>query len=144
MIILKIQKIPITFTVYIDTLKSIAKNHFIGKTLLNLQSLSWDKIIYLFMTFGLYIMQIYQNINSCFRFYRNISKINTQLCDIREYLKYSIHSIDTFIKINLDKSSYKLFIDDAYKHIKSLKLLYADLQTIQPFNPKFGKIFDLL
>ena len=142
-LILKIQKIPITFTVYIDTLKSIAKNHFIGKTLLNLQSLSWDKIIYLFMTFGLYIMQIYQNINSCFRFYRNISKINTQLCDIREYLKYSIHSIDTFIKINLDKSSYKLFIDDAYKHIKSLKLLYADLQTIQPFNPKFGKIFEI-
>ena len=142
-LILKIQKIPITFTVYIDTLKSVAKNHFIGKTLLNLQSLSWDKIIYLFMTFGLYIMQIYQNINSCFRFYRNIAKINTQLCDIREYLKYSIHSIDAFIKINLDKSSYTLFIDDASKHLKSLKLLYADLQSIQPFASKFGKIFEI-
>jgi len=142
-IILKIQKIPITFDVYIDTLKNIAKNHFIGKTLINIQSMSWDKVIYMFITFGLYIMQIYQNINSCFRFYRNMKKVNTQLCEMREYLQYSIQSMDIYIQINLDKITYKPFIDDITKHVASLKLLLKEITPIQPFKHDLGKFLEM-
>ena len=142
-LILKIQKIPISFDVYIDTLKNIAKNHFIGKTLLNMQSLSWDKVIYMCLTFGLYIMQIYQNINSCFRFYRNLTKINSQLCEMRDYLLYSIYSMETFVQLNLDKPTYKSFITDIENHIASLKLLLDELQPIKPFKPHPGKLFEI-
>ena len=142
-IILKIQKIPISFEVYIETLKGIAKNHFIGKTLMNMQSMSWDKVIYMCITFGLYIMQIYQNINSCFRFYRNMNKVNTQLCEMRDYLQYSIQSMETFIQINLDKPTYKSFIGDIAKHVTSLKLLLEELVPIQPFKHNLGKILEI-
>lgn len=138
-IILKIQKIPISFSVYIDTLKSIAKNHFIGKTLLSLQSISWDKIIYILITFGLYIMQIYQNINSCIRFYQNMNKINGQLCEMREYLNYSIQSIETFIQCYSQKSTYRPFIENAEKQLISLKAMHDELIVITPFTHNLGK-----
>ena len=62
-LLLKMQNIPITFESYITVLKDSARHHFIGKTILNIENLSFDKIIYLIITFGLYLMQIYQNIN---------------------------------------------------------------------------------
>src|SRR6056300_1033509 len=64
-VLLKIQRIPISFTSYIDILKNLAKHHFIGKTISTIQTFSWDKIVYVLITFGLYLLQIYQNINSC-------------------------------------------------------------------------------
>jgi hypothetical protein len=39
-LILKIQGVPVTFSAYLDVLKQIAKNHFIGKALMNLQEIS--------------------------------------------------------------------------------------------------------
>ena len=141
-IILKLQKIPISFTVYIDTLKNIAKNHFIGKTLMNLQSMSWDKVIYVFMTFGLYIMQIYQNVNACYRFYNNMNKVNNQLCELRDYLDYSIQSMATFIQLNSNKATYALFINNTMTHLNVLKQLHTELHCIKPFKPQFSKIYE--
>jgi energy-coupling factor transporter ATP-binding protein EcfA2 len=142
-IILKIQKIPITFSIYVDTLKNIAKNHFIGKTLLNMQSMSWDKMIYVFITFGLYLMQIYQNINSCIRFYRNVNKVNNQLCEMREYLNYSIQSIEIFIDCYSDKVTYMNFIETAKTQLTGLKQLYEELDPISSFTHSLGKFKDI-
>lgn len=142
-IILKIQKIPISFTVYVDTLKTIAKNHFIGKTLMNIQSMSWDKMIYVFITFGLYIMQIYQNINSCIRFYQNVTKINEQLTEMREYLNYSIQSIETFIQCYSDKLTYKQFNETAEKYLNGLKKMESELTALTPFKHSISKFNDI-
>jgi len=73
-ILLKIQGIPITFDAYYDILITLAKNHFIGKALSSIKSISWDKLVYLLITFSLYGLQIYQNINICHRFYHNVKK----------------------------------------------------------------------
>ena len=142
-IILKIQSIPITFSGYIDTLKEIAKNHFIGKTLMNMQTLSWDKIIYILFTFGLYVMQIYQNINSVFRFYRNVNKINDQLCCMRDHLVHSFLSMDAFVKMHSDKESYRGFIRDVSLHSQRLKIIYDELEPIRPFKPQMSKFLEI-
>jgi len=142
-IILKIQNIPISFDVYIDTLKSIAKNHFIGKTLMNMQNLNWMNVVYMLCTFGLYLMQIYQNVTACFRFYRNINKVNDQLCYMREYLDYSIHSMDTFVAINGDKPTYRAFLGDIAKYSVCLKRLSQELEQIRPFKPQVSKMGEL-
>ena len=59
-IILKIQGIPITFEIYVTVLKDLAKNHFIGKALLTMDAISWDKLVYLIISLGMYLMQIYR------------------------------------------------------------------------------------
>jgi hypothetical protein len=110
-IILKMKGIPISVSVYCDVLKNIAQHHIIGKTLQNLQSLSFDKVIYIIVTIGFYFLQIYQNISQCMRFYRNISIINNYLIEMKNHLEYSISSMENFCKINENVSTYTPFCD---------------------------------
>jgi hypothetical protein len=150
-ILLKIQGIPITFAVYLDVLKGLAKNHFIGKTLCSLESLSWDKIVYLIFTFGLYILQIYQNVTQCFRFYRNIHKINESILFLRDYTKYSVRSMNCFLEIAKSRTSYQGFCKDVEIHRDYLNSLTAELDTVAQIDHgilktaiKFGEVGNML
>ena len=138
-IILKIQGIPITFEVYLDVLKGLAKNHFIGKTLCSLDSLSWDKIVYILFTFGLYLLQIYQNISQCFRFYRNIHKINESLIFLREHAKYSVRSMNCYLEITKSRSSYHGFCKDVALHRDNLLRMSTELDSVKKMDEGFIK-----
>jgi hypothetical protein len=140
-IILKIRGIPITFSVYLDVLKEIAKNHFIGKTLMGLSSISFEKAAYLIIGLGFYLYQIYQNVLMCTRFYRNIQKINTSLYEYKCYLDHSIQSMDTFVNMHSSKSSYATFCQDVKKHSLVLREFREDLDAITETQPHIvGKL----
>jgi hypothetical protein len=146
-ILLKIQRVEITFEVYFDVLTALAKNHFIGKALSSMRSISWDKIVYLMVTIGLYFMQIYQNINICRRFYTNITKINKTLIEIREYLEYSISTMESYLKLNSRYSTYGYFCNDVKIHCDYLKQIHSELVPVRPFShsiSKFGEFGYLL
>lgn len=142
-LILKIQNIPIHFDSYIMVLKETARHHFIGKTILNMQNLSFDKIVYLIITFGLYIMQIYQNINVCRNFYQNIKNINKNLIDIRDYITTISNKMDLFEKLHHEKNQYHLFCSDIKQHSIILKRFLNDLSVITPFNIDLSKFYDI-
>ena len=142
-VLLKLQGVPITFTVYIDVLKNVARNHFIGSLIQNIQSISFDKLIYLFMTAGMYMLQIYQNYNACIRFYTNTNKMNNQLCVLNDYLTASIHNIHIFTRLNDDLASYKDFCENALENATTMQRLQHALQTIQPFQVGFSKITEI-
>jgi ABC-type multidrug transport system fused ATPase/permease subunit len=140
-IILKIRGIPITFSVYIDVLKEIAKNHFIGKTLVGLSSISWEKAAYMVITLGLYLYQIYQNVLMCTRFYRNIQKINTSLYEYKCYLDYSIRNMDTFVEFHGAKPCYTAFCKDVQEHCNVLRAFRQELDAITETQPHIvGKL----
>ena len=132
-VLLKIQGIPISFTSYMDMLKNLAKHHFIGKTISAMQSFGWEKIVYLLFTLGLYMLQIYQNVNSCTRYYNNIQKINKLIIDLREYAENSINKINSFLDISNDCHTYKPFCEEAKSHRDHLLLLCDELNEIKPF-----------
>ena len=138
-IILKIQGIDISVDVYIDTIKTISKNHFIGKMLFNMKNLNFNNLIYLCCTAGLYIYQMYHNISICNKFYNNIIHMNDDLLYLQNYLKYSINSMRTFVDINSNKSSYRDFCSTTQIHIENLDCLYNQLLDITPFANTFNK-----
>jgi hypothetical protein len=142
-IILKIQQVPITFSLYLQVLRDIAKNHFIGKALSSIQSLTWDKIIYILITIGLYFLQIYQNINMCCRFYRNIRQINSHLIRMRDYVAYSVQSMNTFCELNGDSLSYAQFCQKTREHSRILECFHRELSVIRTFEPGFSKITEI-
>jgi len=146
-ILLKIQGIPINFETYYEILTTLAKNHFIGKALSSMKSISWDKVVYLLITFSLYGLQIYQNVNICHRFYHNVKKINGSLIDIRGQIQYSIRSMESFLAIATKYSSYESFCQDVIKHRDWLLLMESELASIMPFSnsvSKFSEFGDLL
>ena len=147
-IILKLRGIPITFEIYLEVLRDVAKNHFIGKTLMNMTSVSPDKIIYLLLTVALYFWQMYQNVVLCKRFYSNLNKINAALWEIRQYTEYSIKNIETFLFLHAKKSTYLGFCEDAEKHCQYLRKLRNELEDVSPVSSffifKIGQIGYLL
>lgn len=140
-IILKIQGIPINFNDYINVLKMIAKNHFIGK-MINIKSLKFDTIMYILFTIGLYGLQVYQNINICIRFYKNINFVNDYLFDLKKYLKTTVSNMKTFIKTNSKIKNYKQFCIDIEHHANILN----DFRNVLPnekFSPSIMKITEI-
>lgn len=127
-LILKLRGIPITMNTYISVLADIAKHHFIGKTLSNMKNISPTNLVYIVMGTGMFFYQIYQNILSCKRFYRNVQRLSRHLIVYKDYLGHSIQNIDYFVSIHKGKQSYKVFCNDALEHSNTLKEIYSILQ----------------
>ena len=132
-LLLKIQGVPISFETYKEVLLNIAKHHFIGKTLANLQSFSWDKIVYFIITMGLYGLQIYQNAMSCVRYYRNITKITNIVLDTRHFAEHSIRSMENFLLISDKCSSYNEFCENVRVQCDRLKQIQTRLSGVTPY-----------
>ena len=132
-IILKIQGKNITFDVYVNVLKEVAKNHFIGKTIASMQSFSIEKLFYIGCTFAFYLIQVYQNTILCGRFYRNIQLINKRLNDIRLYIESSINSMNKFTEKHHTKKHYTKFCKDIGIHSKRLSELHTQFENIGEF-----------
>ena len=142
-VLLKLQRVPIDFTSYVTVLKDIARHHFIGSFINNIQTINLNKAMYLIFTVGLYFMQIYQNYNLCVKFYKNINRINGHLCELRDYLSYSIQSMEMFIELNASLPTYKEFIDTTRSHCDVLREQLAELEQIQPFTPGISKVTEV-
>ena len=139
-IILKIRGIPISINTYIEVLHDIAKHHFIGKTLLNLQNISFEKLLYFIMGTGMFCYQVYQNIISCKRFYCNVEKLSQHLFTIKQYLGHTINNMELFIQKHSNKLSYKEFCNTIYSHTVVLK----DIQyMLHSHNASCFTLFDI-
>ena len=114
-ILLRLKGIPITFPQYVETLKDIAKSHFIGRAL-NIQNFSFETVVYFLFTAGMYFLQTYQNAMSCIRFYNTVKRMNENLCYLREYLAYSVKSMDAFVQLNNTLPYYTDFCQDVHSH----------------------------
>ena len=142
-LILKVQGTPITFEVYIQVLQEIAKNHFIGKAIVGIRSMSVDKLIYVILMFGLYLMQIYQNVMVCRRFYDNTQQLNRHLLNLRKYVEYSCRSMEVFVQLHGTKNTYRTFCEETQKHVDQLTQLKEVLSVVFPFQMNLQKVGEL-
>ena len=120
-VILKLRGIPISVGTYINVLHDIAKHHFIGKVLLNLKEISFERLLYFIMGMFMFCYQIYQNIISCKRFYCNIQKLSQHIFSIKRYLGQAIINMEEFNSKHYNKPSYTEFCKTTDKHICTLK-----------------------
>ena len=138
-IILKIQGIPINVSIYVETLKNIAKSHFIGKAITSIQTLNWQNLIYIMFIFGMYIFQIYQNIMICKRFYNNSIIMNEQLIELRDYVDYTINSMESFVNITDNCNTYNMFNHINKEKLQILYEIKTDLCDVYPFEKNIQK-----
>lgn len=142
-LILKIQGVPVTFSAYVEVLKHIARNHFIGKALLSMTEMTLDKAVYILFSFGMYLFQIYQNVTSCVRFYNNIKYVNDSLIELKSYVNYSIESMDNYLQMTSNCDSYRGFCKDVHTQCSRLKMLKRELEEIYPFSHSIRKFNDI-
>ena len=142
-ILLKIWNVPITFEIYLQTLRDISKTHFIGR-LLNIREWNAENAIYALFIGGMYIMQTYNQITSCIKYNTAIKRMNENLLFIREYLDTVIFHMDLFVKTNADLPYYSDFCQDVHSHKLGLQSIREKIgDQLSPYSWTLQKIFDL-
>ena len=143
--ILRFQKLPIDLSMYISSLKKIAQYHPIGKIFENFGSVPWDKKIYIFISIAFYLLQIYQNIVSCHRFYKNMFLIHNNIHAFTSYIGASIENI-RFINSVIEKenlTSYRAFHAENEKHAQTLSELHDEIRNVMPFKLTLANISNI-
>ena len=143
--ILKLQGVDVTVSGYIATLKKIFATHPLGKmfSLLDFSSMSWDKRIYVLMSFVFYVIQVYQNIMSCYQFYKNMILIHKNIFILRDYFTYTIRNMTHIINISSSLETYKNFTTDLTHNKCKLEKLCKLFDKIKPFKISFSKMLDI-
>ena len=141
-IIIKLQGVPITFSMYMKTLQQVASNHFIGK-IFNLRTMDFQSLMYFLVSMFFYGMQIYQNVNLCVRFYDNINVINTHLYNMKHYVNNVIGNMEQFISKNDSLVTHNNFIGTIEHHCYTLKDMKNRLSCITPFKPSIFKLSEV-
>ena len=136
--IIKLKGISLTFSTYWRFLVISLQKHSFGRLLTDWNVLPWSQKIYMIIMFGMYVYNIYQNILSCRQFYRNTTRINTNIKNIREHLKITRNKISNFI-IKIDKlKSYQKYKNYLQEKLENVDELYKNLSSIPSasFHPK--------
>jgi energy-coupling factor transporter ATP-binding protein EcfA2 len=131
--ILKLQGVPITMPTYFGIIKMMLSQHAIGKLIFDMSSVSWDKRIYILVSVVFYVVQMYQNVASCHRFYRNTFLIHDDLAAIRTYANATIarmHEFATYARIAGD--TYAPFLSDLDYNREQLERMVVALDRIDP------------
>ena len=138
-VILKIRGISLDFSTYCSVLQDLAKNHFIGRMMSSTREVSMDKLFYIIVTAGVYVMQIVQNINICRRFYSNVELINRELLDLRKYIDCTTKSMGTFLTSHSNKLRHAPFCKEMFDHMRVLESIGRELDPITPFTYSWDK-----
>ena len=131
--LLKLQGVPITLPTYFGIIKMMLSQHAIGKLIFDMSSVSWDKRIYILVSVVFYFVQMYQNVVSCHRFYRNTFLVHDDLAAIRAYANETIHKMRTFAAhCAQGNGTYAQFAADLNSNREQLERMVAALDRIDP------------
>ena len=142
LIIIKLRGLPISIDKYIELLKIVFKKHQLGK-IFDLSKASFEKIMYVIVSAIFYVIQIYQNIMSCRRFYMNMGKIHKQLFTIRDYLKSTVKNMDILKYQCIGFKTYEPFIEQLNQHQKICQQALTQYNKVTPAKVSIKKIWQV-
>ena len=142
-LIIKLQGFEITIELYINHLKSVLSNHVIGQLLNDFKEAPLSSKIYLIISLGFYLFQIYSNINYCKKFFTNIKYINNTLLNLKDYINNSIKSFNNYLNYSTNLSSYNNFNNILKNNIKVLQDFSNKLVNISVYNVNMKKMFEM-
>lgn len=141
--VLKVKGLKVCWSEYIVILKTIIANQPIGKLFTQFNDVKMDQKIYLILSAAFYIFTIYQNILSCIKFHKNMSKIHTYINDLKCYLKHSYDSMENYLTYSSSLKSYDNFNKNMKKHMEKMNELEKKLNKITPWKISLSKIMGL-
>jgi len=131
--LLKLQGVPISMPTYFGIIKLMLSQHAIGKLIFDMSSVGWDKRIYILVSVVFYVVQMYQNVVSCHRFYRNTFLVHDDLAAIRAYADATIKKMRAFAAHALTSGdTFAPFAADLQKNREQLERMVAALDCIDP------------
>lgn len=143
--IIRLKGLTLTMQEYIDILKIVISQHAIGKLFTHFGSVSFQEKIYLVVSAGFYVFSIYQNILVCYRFNDNMKKIHKYFHEFKQYLNYTIESMQNYKKYSADliNHSHIEFNETLNDKISTLNNLKYKLDAISEFKYDIKKVGEI-
>ena len=138
--VLKIMKLPINWNTYYKILIENLKRHSIGKLFFSFKDAQMGQKIYILFAVGMYVYNIYQNIISCYRFYKNSYFITKEFETINKYLEYTIQKIQLFENIIQEHKTYNLFKKDLSLYKNKIIDFHTSIKNLPTNKENLGKI----
>ena len=131
--ILKLQRVAITLPTYFGIIKMMMSQHAVGKLIFDMSAVSWDKRVYILVSVIFYVVQMYQNVVSCHRFYRNTYLVHDDLAAIRAYADATIQKMRQFAGHALAcGDTFGPFAADLQRNREQLERMVAALDRVDP------------
>ena len=115
--ILKFRGIEISISGYWDILKVILSNNSIIKLFTNFNNSTLQEKSYLIISVFFYIIQIYQNIESCIMFYNNLNHIMNLYKNLKQYLLNTKEKMNYILSLSKSLNSYSNFNQEIYNNL---------------------------
>ena len=141
--IIKLKGLSLSITEYIDVLKVVISNHAIGKLFTEFNNVEISQKIYLLVSAAFYVFSIYQNIVLCARFNNNMSKIHKYFIEIKEYLNYTINSMNNYLIYSTSLTTHSEFNNILIEKIEILVELQNKISHISEYKLSFKKVFEI-
>ena len=142
-LILKCKGIHINLNEYLNILKIIAKDHAISKIFTQFEAVSTEERFYNMLIIAFYFFSVYQNIQTCLKFHKNMKKIHTHLFVVRKYIHHSLENMKNYLTYSHNLSTFNAFNNDLDLNIKTLTEFYTQLESIQPYSFSFKTLSTL-
>ena len=142
-LIMKMKQQDISWDAYKGFLFQMLRNHAIGALFNGFSKADGQKKIYMLMSAIFFMVQIYYNIKSCRKFYKNISKIHDHLDNAKQYAKQSITTMESIIDATKSLPTYQKFHDVVHEHKEQMMTLYNRLDKVRPLSYSIGEIKQL-
>mgnify|MGYP001159752576 CR=1 FL=1 len=128
--LLKSMKVPITWKMYKVILIKQLKNHVIGQLFTSFHKVKLNQKMYILFCSGMYVYNFYQNILSCYNFYKNTYFITQKFELLRQYLNYTIENMKVYENIIEKHNKYNDFYTDIQKNRDQLEKFLNIIKNI--------------
>lgn len=141
--VIKLKGLNITVEEYVKILKLIISQHALGKLFTEFNNVETQQKMYLLASAGFYLFSFYQNILTCIRFNKNMTKIHNDLKEVELYLDYTINNIDNFLLYADKLESYNRFCEILKEKKNKLVELKYKLSKITEYKLSYKKLFEI-
>lgn len=142
-ILLRSMRIKITWKMYKSILVTQLKNHAIGQLFTSFHKVKMSQKVYIMFCAGMYIYNFYQNILSCYRFYKNAHFITGNISELKKYLRYTIEKMKMYEKMIDEYKNYKNFKKDLIKNREELEKFLKEIKSIPDECKNITNLFKL-
>lgn len=142
---MRAKNIPFNLSVYGAVLQKLFGNFALVKLFTSSENLSLDKRMTLYMSCIFYVFSMYQSINSCYRFYKNLHHIQDTFYQTKQYLHMSIETMNELMTQcnTLNNNYFAQFSDEVEVHRLRLQSYLKRLELISESKFNMKKITEL-
>jgi hypothetical protein len=141
---IKLYGLNLTINQYITILKCLPQTSSVINCFTKINEGNLQEKIYVFVSVGFYLFSIYQNIALSIKTYTNILNIHKYFKEIKNYLNYTIHSMEQYLKFSNNLSTFREFNNVLHDKIKILTDIRNKLSVVSELKlNNYNKIFEI-